>query len=204
MVIRSLVFVFVTIYELYFLFQTIERLSHLGLSTHPDTVQRKLTSWKDQLDTEIIDIRTKWAAGGTTKYQLIGDNWDKNILPSYRTSTRKTESLHLFNIYAIVDRVRPQVSDHFYHETLVNAGALDIPLFIPSVTEQQQLMKELVFLFATSVIEMVPQMQTLFSNIYPKHFQHKYSQYCGQKTEQVSIHSSSLKYFALCCMNFLR
>lgn len=32
-------------------------------------------------------------------------NWDKDILPSYRTSDRKTLSLHLFNMYAILDRV---------------------------------------------------------------------------------------------------
>ena len=90
------------------------------------------------------DIRTKGAAGGTctTEYQMIGDNWDKNILPPYRTpNKKKPEYIHLFNIYAIVDRVRPQVSDHFYQNTLIN-GALDISLFIPSVTVQQQLMKE--------------------------------------------------------------
>lgn len=32
----------------------------------------------------LLQIKEAWANGGETKYQLVGDNWDKNILPSYR------------------------------------------------------------------------------------------------------------------------
>lgn len=85
--------------------QDIERLSKIGLSVHPRTLHRKLVNWQNILDSDILSARDSWANGGHSTYQIIGDNWDKDILPSYRTSDRKTLSLHLFNMYAILDRV---------------------------------------------------------------------------------------------------
>ncbi len=82
-----------------------------------------------------------WADRGSTKFQLKGDNWDKNILPSFRTSDRKTVSLHLFNMYALVDRVLPQSVSH--ESTVTNYSDIDILRFIPSFQEQEQLLQEL-------------------------------------------------------------
>lgn len=164
-------------------FQDIERLSNVGVTVHPVTVKRKLSDWQDMLDREIINIRDSWASGGKIKYQIIGDNWDKNILPSYRTSDRKTLSLHLFHIYAIIDRVipnsQPGSSSHHNEE-------IEISAFLPSVQDQEKLMKELIFLFSTSVFENHPQMLKHFGSIYPKHMEHKYSFCAGNKTKQVS------------------
>lgn len=87
--------------------QDIERLSKIGLSVHPRTLHRKLVNWQNILDSDILSATDSWANGGHSTYQIIGDNWDKDILPSYRTSDRKTLSLHLFNMYAILDRVVP-------------------------------------------------------------------------------------------------
>ncbi|CAC5414675.1 unnamed protein product [Mytilus coruscus] len=80
----------------------------------------------------ILAIKEEWEKGGYQKYQLIGDNWDKNILPSYRTSDRKTVSLHLFNIYAIVDRVQPVPL------VMEENPQSDLPVldFLPSIEEQ--------------------------------------------------------------------
>lgn len=85
--------------------QDIERLSNIGLSVHPTTLHRKLVNWQNILDSDILSARDSWANGGHSIYQIIGDNWDKDTLPSYRTSDRETRSLHLFNMYAILDRV---------------------------------------------------------------------------------------------------
>lgn len=57
--------------------------------------------------------------------------------------------------------------------------------FIPSVAEQKQLMRELVFIFATSIIEHNPQLQRVYSSIYPKHLDYPYSHFSGLKTFQV-------------------
>lgn len=57
----------------------IQCLSTLGLAVHPQTLNRKLATWESTLSENLLQIKEAWA-----KYQLVGDNWDKNILPSYR------------------------------------------------------------------------------------------------------------------------
>ena len=49
---------------------------------HPVTLRRKLNSWDAVLDAELLKYKEEWSRGGQTKYQLIGDNWDRNIIPS--------------------------------------------------------------------------------------------------------------------------
>lgn len=114
-------------------------MSKIGFSVHPQTVHKKLISWQDNLDMDLISIRDSLAEGGQTKFHTIGDNWDKNILPSYRTSYRKTLSLHLFNMYVIVDRVVPASSTNSLTE---NRPELDNLKFIPSTEEHELLLKE--------------------------------------------------------------
>lgn len=126
--------------------------------------------------------RDSWANGGHSTYQIIGDNLDKDILPSYRTSDSKTLSLHLFNMYAILDRV--VFPPENYEGQTDNIGPAK---FIPSVSEQEQLMQELCFVISTSIIENHPRMNELMKRVYPKHLEHTYSRYAGEKTTQVMI-----------------
>lgn len=153
--------------------QDIERLSKIGLSVHPTTLHRKLVNWQNILDSDILSARDSWANGGHSTYQVIGDNWDKDILPSYRTSDRKTLSLVVFppeNYEGQTDNIEPAK-------------------FIPSVSEQEQLMQELCFVISTSIIENHPRMNQLLKRVYPKHLEHTYSRYAGEKTTQVMISS---------------
>ncbi|CAC5407725.1 unnamed protein product [Mytilus coruscus] len=163
--------------------RNIERLSHIGLSVHPVTIHRKLAEWQKFLDKTILAIKEEWEKGGNQKYQLIGDNLDKNILPSYRTSDRKTVSLHLFNIFAIVDRVQP-VSLVMEENLQSDLSVLD---FLPSVEEQVKLKKELIFIISTSIINCHPQMKKIFQNIFPKHLEHRYTEYAAVRTKQPDI-----------------
>lgn len=50
------------------------------------SMHNKSETWIDNLDEQVIKLKKSWEEGTerTTKYQLVGDNWDKNILPSYR------------------------------------------------------------------------------------------------------------------------
>lgn len=57
--------------------------------------------------------------------------------------------------------------------------------FIPWLDEQRILLKEFAFIFVRIVIEHIPQMYTIYSKIFPAHLAHKYSEVCGNKTEQV-------------------
>jgi hypothetical protein len=47
-------------------------------------VHNKLAGWIDKLDEDIRKLKTEWSDGGNVKYQLVGDNWDKNIIPAFR------------------------------------------------------------------------------------------------------------------------
>ncbi|XP_061185175.1 uncharacterized protein LOC133193230 [Saccostrea echinata] len=162
--------------------RTIESLCKAGLCVHPQTLHNKLTSWQDKLDEELKILKIKWTNKEEVakKFQLVGDNWDKDILPSYRTSERKTESLHLFQIYAIVDRytTTSPAGSNGYEEN---------PTYIPSVLEQTQLLKELTFIFASAIIRHVPQVSKHFETIFPKHLDHEHSAFAGLKTTQYSL-----------------
>ena len=75
-------------------------------------------------------MKENWINGNKQKYQLIGDNWDKNILPPYRTSQNKTLSVHLLHVKAVVDRIIPTPKPE-------TAKSLSITDNIPSLEEQE-------------------------------------------------------------------
>ena len=56
------------------------------MSVTSKSVHNKLDSWITNLDEEVIKLKQTWKEGheNATKYQIVGENWDKNILPSYR------------------------------------------------------------------------------------------------------------------------
>lgn len=135
-------------------------------------------SWEEHLDSEILSLKEKWANGDKQKYQLIGDNWDKTIVPSYRTSQCKTLSLHLFHIIAVVDRIIPTPR----HEA---GKRLSISDYIPSLEEQEILIQELTLLVATSVVQNLEQINKAMADLFPMHLQHDHSDKVGMKTQQV-------------------
>ncbi|KAL3864206.1 hypothetical protein ACJMK2_005910, partial [Sinanodonta woodiana] len=163
----------------------IQRLAKIGVCVTSCSVQNKLISWRSSLDEEILKLRDDWSNGGHVKFQLVGDSWDKNILPSFRTSQQKTLSIHLFNTIAVVDRITPVSAITEGQQT--ESADIDIKEFIPSVQEQENLMEELVFLVASSVIQNIPQMKNEFGNVYPIHFTHKYSLLAGKNTKQYPL-----------------
>ncbi|XP_061174507.1 uncharacterized protein LOC133183583 [Saccostrea echinata] len=150
------------------------------------SMHSKLETWISNLDAEVIALKKSWEEGqeNTTKYQLIGDNWDKKILPSYRTSQNQTQSIHLFNVLIAVDRVQiPVVTP----ERDLEYADISFEKFVPSLEEQEKLKEELVFITATSVIRNIPHLSKLLDKIYPKHLPHKYSDQAGIKTVQYPL-----------------
>lgn len=108
----------------------------------------------------------------------------------YRTSEHETISLHLFNVIAVVDRIKSTMPVQ-EQDRQVGNDDVEVGKFIPSVDEQDKLMNQLVFIFATSVIENIPQLKQIMQNIYPKHLDHTHSQSAGLKTKQVHVHTIS-------------
>ena len=119
---------------------------------HPVTLRTKLNSWDAVLDAELLKYKEEWSRGGQTKYQLIGDNWDRNIIPSYRTSEDKALSLHLFQVIGVLDRVNCGVDTD---SQLIDVSDLNPLDFIPSPADQDTLLHELTFLFASSVLVLI-------------------------------------------------
>lgn len=141
-----------------------------------------MASWIGKLDKTFICLREKWAKG-QVKYQLVGDNWDNNIIPAFRTSQQKTLSLHLFIFVVEVDRIIPSITRIGNEGDRKTDAPGDKEIFIPSIEEQSILMDELVFLFATSVIQNVPQMKAEFFSIYEVHLHHWYTAQAGEKNK---------------------
>ncbi|KAK3107199.1 hypothetical protein FSP39_009157 [Pinctada imbricata] len=154
-----------------------ERMCSLGFNVSPSSLQRKLTSWHEHLDEEVNNLHRGMMSEKNMRYQLVGDNWDKDLLPSYRTTDRGTISLHLFNVIAVKDRV-PCTEE-------ANADQVDLQpsVFMPSLQDQKQLENELVFLISTSIIHHLPALEDLVE-VYPTHLNHPFSEYAGIKTEQ--------------------
>lgn len=76
-----------------------------------------MESWHGLLDSQLLEIKNDRAQGlPTPKYQLVGDNLDRNIVPSYRTTQQKTVSVHLFTVIGVINRVVPQqvVDDYMF------------------------------------------------------------------------------------------
>lgn len=162
--------------------RVIELLCKIGLCVHPRTLHNKLEGWNEKLDEELRLLKTNWEVNKdlSQKFQLVGDNWDKDILPSYRTTDRKTQSLHLFHVYAIVDRfnpINPTRSEGFENNIT----------YIPSIQEQEQLLKELTFIYASAVIRHIPQVAKYLEKIFPKHLEHKHTNHAGIKTTQFPL-----------------
>ena len=158
------------------------------MSVHPHTLTNKLESWHDLLDRQLLHIKNDWSRGlPTAKYQLVGDNWDRNIVPSYRTTQQKTITIHLFNVIGVVDRVVPQqvVDDQYMY--ILDVDDLETTDFIPSEEERDLLENELAFMVANSVFNSIEQMGNLLKSIYPDHYEHVYSHLAGLKTTQVNI-----------------
>lgn len=145
-----------------------------------------MESWHGLLDSQLLEIKNDWAQGlPTPKYQLVGDNWDRNIVPSYRTTQQKTVSVHLFTVIGVIDRVVPQqVVDDYMN--ILDADDFDATDFIPKTGEQELLANELSFLVVNAVINNNEQMNSLLRSIYPDHYDHAYSHLAGLKTKQVN------------------
>lgn len=88
----------------------------------------------------------------------------------------------------VVDRVVPPPTDDDFMYIL-DVDDLEATYFIPNPEDMDLLEKELSFLVANSVINNIEQMNGLFRNIYPDHYEHTYSHLSGLKTNQVSITS---------------
>ena len=71
----------------------------------------KTTDSKHSSESHELDGESEWEEmveeGSQTRcgFKLVGDNIDKTIRPRHKTIDMKSQSLHYFNAYAVLDRV---------------------------------------------------------------------------------------------------
>ena len=187
---------------MHFLLQNIDKLAKIGVTVLSDALHKKLANWQEYLDRELLQIKENWSQGGSLKFQIVGDNWDKNILPSYRTSQQNTLSLHLLSLIGVVavlhqvlimlmmttfwmSRTWKLKNSYLPYKNLVYKNVEDI------------LSKELTFLVSKALDQNLPQLMSFLGSIYPEHFDHKHSDLAGSRTRQVFVFMSPWKQYNL-------
>lgn len=73
-----------------------------------------------------------------TGFKLLGDNFDKNVRPSYQRSNKQTVSLHFFHALAVSDRIDfSALSDAAPHSVVI-----DPCLLLPTAADVETVKKE--------------------------------------------------------------
>lgn len=103
----------------------IERLAKLGLFTsfYETLIMGNFPRWRNNWYQEELEWRRR------TDIPL--DAWDKNIIPTYRTSQIKTISLHLFNVIAVLDSLRVIPSTSLEVDEMDEMGQMSAINYIP-------------------------------------------------------------------------
>lgn len=133
----------------------------------------------------------------TRKFQLVGDNWDKDIFFPIVPQTEK-HSVYLFKIYAIVDRCStssPNGSSVFKDSFIEHSS-------LPFLSKNSS-WRSLTYIFASAIIRHIPQVTKHFEKIFLKNLDHKHSQFGGIKTTQVRSISIELITFNIHTHSYL-
>lgn len=103
----------------------VERLAKLGLFTsfYETLIMGNFPRWRNNWYQEELEWRRR------TDIPL--DAWDKNIIPTYRTSQIKTISLHLFNVIAVLDSLRVIPSTSLEVDEMDEMGQMSAINYIP-------------------------------------------------------------------------
>lgn len=117
-------------------------------------------------------------------YQIVGDNVDLHVKVKHMTSERQNKSIHCFALNAIKDRIDGRhLSDDKPSRDILEMENIE---FLPSVTDNQDLLYDLIPLCARIGIEKLPALKC-FSNVKISHLPHRYTQEMQQKSEQVNF-----------------
>jgi len=117
-------------------------------------------------------------------YHIIGDNVDLYVKVKHMNSERQNRSIHWFALNAVQDRVS---GIHLAVDKPIRS-ILDMENieFLPSRTDNENLLHDFIPLFARAVIGKIPAF-SCFKDVKVKHIPHRYSQEMKQKSSQVNL-----------------
>ena len=81
------------------------------------------------LQDDILQTGADWKG-----FKLVGDNVDKNIRPSLQRFHNKTNSLHYFHYYAVLDRLDPSACSE-----VISTDMIDLKDILVGMSDMTQL-----------------------------------------------------------------
>lgn len=116
-------------------------------------------------------------------YILGGDNVDKTVSPRYMNIDKQRQSLHYFQILAVLDRI------DFHHlsndKPIGEVSTLPISTFLPDRDDCRSLRSNYAILLGRELVKSIPYFKD-FADCIPIHIKHMYSQEMSQKSVVVS------------------
>ena len=116
-------------------------------------------------------------------FKLVGDNIDKTVRPRHETIDMKSQSLHYFNAYAVLDRVN--LSSFSDIPPTTNIHNLPLELLLPSASSLHALYSNFAVLVARVLTQNLKSFSS-FADIVPSHIEHTYQEQMAKKSVVVS------------------
>lgn len=142
----------------------------------PETFQKHITL--EAVNTLKSEIEFMHPAS----YQITGDNLDLAIKVKHMTSTNQNNSIHWFNLNAVLDRVH---GNHLQNEQPIKS-VLDMENidFLPSSNDNQDFLHYAAALCVRVVVSHLPALNR-FKDVVVSHIPHEYSSIMKEKSKQV-------------------
>lgn len=129
-------------------------------------------------------LTTTTAPSQWVGFKITGDNIDKNVRPRHQTLQRRTNSLHYFHSYAVMDRVDlSNVSDE--HPT-VDVLSIGMETILPSSDDYQKLLSNLATLVGRVLKKYIPALSKM-NHLVVEHIPHLRSKEMAARSKVVGI-----------------
>ena len=115
-------------------------------------------------------------------FKLVGDNLDKTIKPRDMRVDHLPQSLHYFNVYAVLDRV--DFSSLSCDTSIIDEAKIDINNFLPSAADMEAMITNFSILISRLLVKHLPALCE-YTSCVPAHIDHKYSREMSAKSHVV-------------------
>lgn len=133
-------------------------------------------------------------------YKLVGDNVDKHVKPREMRVDAQAQSLHLFNLYAVRDRVDTSLLPD--SPALPDLSTCKVKDVLPSREDHRAMFANFAIL-AGRVLKKYMPFFTRFASGLEKHISHKYDKEMAQNSEVVCMWTCGVIIFPVSCYKYI-
>lgn len=116
-------------------------------------------------------------------FQITGDNIDLAIKAKHMSTFQQNKSIHWFNLNAVLNRVH---GNHLPNSCQKSILDVENVAFLPSPEDNQDLLHDLIPLYARCIVYNIPALLSVFGDSVVKHIPHVYTNEMSEKSDQVS------------------